>query len=154
MLSKMLRPSRYLSRTDPMAFIYLDSVSSKSKDIDFSQHNFDSRLDPRFKWIFLLSRIGGRKLNALTDKIQTEIIEGSKIGSVFNKVWGVAEEGNYYRAQLAIPATLTETEDFFTRAIIIWQASIKKETRDEQAAWNGMDKFIAYENNYIFFVPN
>ena len=30
----------YINKTDPTAFVYLDSALSKSKDIDFSQYNF------------------------------------------------------------------------------------------------------------------
>ena len=146
----------YMSKTDPTAFIYLDSVFSKSKDIDFSQFNFGSRraIDTRYNWILLMSRIGGRQLNALSDDLLSDIIEGNKFDGIFSRVYGVAEEGNFYRAQTAIPSTLTETEELFSRSLIVWQACRKKETAEEQKRWNSLDQFITYDFNYIFYLPN
>lgn len=144
----------FMSQSDPLAFVFLDSVFSKSKDIDFSQLNFDTRLDHRFKWIFLMSRIGGKELNKLSDNILAEIIQGTKFNGVINRIYGISEEGNFYRARMAIPSTLTETDDLYARAIIVWQASQKKETTVQQIGWSAMDKFITYDNDYIFYMPN
>ena len=57
----------YKKQNDPGAFVYLDSVFSKSKNIDFSQFNFDRPRDFRYNLILLMSRIGGRKLNDLSN---------------------------------------------------------------------------------------
>ena len=67
----------YLKQTDPLAFVYLDSVFSKSKDIDFSQFNFGANqaIDYRFNLILLMSRIGGKQLNSLSNDFLAEIIE-------------------------------------------------------------------------------
>jgi len=144
----------FKKQTDPHTFVYLDSVFSKSRSIDFSQFNFDQRLDYRPKWIYLLSRIGGKRLNLLSDKIFAEIYQGNKMNAVFNSVFGVAEEGNFYRAKSAIPSTLTETDDLMSRELIVWQSCIKKETPYGQLRWVPMDKFISDDNYYIFYVSN
>ena len=145
----------YLNKTDPTAFVYIDSVFSKSKDIDFSQFNFGASqaIDYRFNWILLMSRIGGRQLNALSDKLLGDIIEQNKFNAVISRVYGVAEEGNFYRAQKAIPATLTETEEFIARAFIEWQACRKKEKDEGKQGWTAMDEWITHDFNYIYFIP-
>ena len=71
-----------------------------------------------------------------------------------NSLWGLAEEGNFYRAKSAIPPTLTETEDLFARAIIEWQAIRKKESLVDSTRWSAMDNFIARDNDYIFYMPS
>lgn len=146
----------YLNNSDPMAFVYLDSVFAKSADIDFSLFSFGNRraIDIRNNWILLMSRIGGRQLNALSDNLLAEVLEGNKFGAIISRVYGVAEEGNLYRAKMAIPATLTETEDLIANSFILWQACRKKETPEEQERWKPMDRFMAGDFNYIFFIPN
>ena len=146
----------YLKQTDPTAFVYLDSVFSKSKEIDFSQYNFGANqaIDFRFNLILLLSRIGGKELNSLSADFLAEIIEGNKFGGVISRVYGIAEEGNFYRALTAIPATLTESQDLIARAFIIWQACRKKEAAEGVQKWKAMDKFLTHDLNYKYFVPN
>jgi len=146
----------YLNKTDPSAFVYLDSVFSKSKEIDFSQFNFGAlrAIDSRFNWILMMSRIGGRQLNAFSDKLLADIIEQNKSYAVISRVYGVAEEGNFYRAQKAIPSTLTETEELVARSFIIWQACRKKELETGEQKWKAMDEFISHDFNYIFYLPN
>jgi energy-coupling factor transporter ATP-binding protein EcfA2 len=145
----------YISKNDPSAFDYLDSVYSKSKDINYSQFNFGANreLDFRYNLILLMSRIGGRQLNALSDEVLSEIIEENKFRGILSRVYGVAEEGNFYRARTAIPSTLTESDELDTRAFILWQACRKKETAEEQLRWRAMDKFLTHDLNYIFFIP-
>ncbi len=146
----------YMNKTDPSAFVYLDSVFSKSRDIDFSQFSFGANqaLDYRFNWILLMSRIGGRDLNTYSDNILAEILEQNKFGAVIDRVYGVAEEGNFYRAKMAIPGTLTETEDLIVRSFILWQACRKKELKDGKQKWTAMDEKITHDINYIFYLPN
>ena len=146
----------YLDRTDPTAFVYLDSVLSKSKDIDFSQFNFgnDNRTkDFRNNLIQLLSRIGGRQLNSLSDKFLAEIIELNKLGAVSSRVRGLAEDGNFFLAKTSIPYTLTEFEDLVARVNIIWSASRKKELEAGNHKWTAMDEFVSHDRNYIFYRP-
>ncbi|MBA2746635.1 MAG: hypothetical protein H0U44_10450, partial [Flavisolibacter sp.] len=145
----------YLKNTDPWAFEYLDSVFSKSKDIDFSQFNFGAQqaIDSRFNWVLLMSRIGGRQLNSLSDNLLAEIIEQNKFKGVVSRVYGVAEEGNFYRAKMAIPNTLTETEELIARAFIVWQACRKKELEGGEQKWKAMDELLTHDFNYIFYLP-
>lgn len=145
----------YLNRTDPVAFEYLDSVFSKSRDVDFSQFNFGSSqaIDFRFNWILLMSRIGGRQLNVLSDRLLVDIIEENKPKAIMSRVYGVAEEGNFYRAQQAISSTLTEFQELTARSFIIWQACRKKETPEEKRRWESMDRFLLQEFNYVFYLP-
>ena len=101
-----------------------------------------------------MSRMGGRQLGALSDKILAEIIQGSKFDGVLNRLRGVAEEGNFYRAKSAIPPTLTETEDLYARVIIVWQAIRKKESLVDKTRWSAMDNFITRDSDYIFYRAN
>ena len=142
----------YMQQTDPSTFVYLDSVFSKSKNINFSQFNFRQPVDIRYNFILLLSRIGGKELNSLSNDFLAEIIENNKFNGVLNKVYGVAEEGNFYRAKTSLPSTLTETEDLFARTYILWQACVKKETEEERKNWVAMDKFVTHNNNYIYYM--
>ncbi len=146
----------YMNNVSPQAFIFLDSALSKARDIDYSQFNFGATqaIDFRFNLILLMSRIGGRDLNLLSDQFLKDIIEENKFDGVFAKVYGVAEEGNFYRAFISIPATLTETEDLISRSLILWQACIKKETEEERKKWSSMDKFLITDFNYIFYLPS
>jgi energy-coupling factor transporter ATP-binding protein EcfA2 len=146
----------YRNNVSPQAFVFLDSALAKVRDIDYSQFNFGASqaIDFRFNLILLLSRIGGRELNQLSDQFLKEIIEQNKLNGVFAKVYGVAEEGNFYRAFISIPTTLTETEDLISRSLILWQACIKKETEEERAKWSSMDTFITTDFNYIFYLPS
>jgi len=144
----------YMKQTDPTAFVYLDSVFSKTKNINFSLFNFGNQqaIDIRFNLILLLSRIGGRELNTLSNNFLAEIIEGNKFTGVINKAYGVAEEGNFYRAKTSLPSTLTETQDLIARGFILWQACRKKETAEESKNWAAMDEFITHDINYIYYL--
>ncbi len=146
----------YLEQASPRSFVFLDSAFSKARDIDYSQFNFGAAqfIDFRFNLILLLSRIGGRELNSISDEFLKEIIEQNKFNGVFSKVYGVAEEGNFYRALISIPPTLTETEDLICRAIILWQASLKGESPEERRRWKPMDDYLAFNLNYIFYLPS
>lgn len=146
----------YLKQTEPTAFVYLDSVFSKSRDIDFSQFNFGANraIDYRFNLILLLSRIGGKHLNSLSSGFLADIIDENKFDGVISRVYGIAEEGNFYRAKTAIPSTLTESQDLIARAFIVWQACHKREAEKGVQKWKAMDEFIIHDFNYIFYLPN
>lgn len=146
----------YMNDVSSKAFVFLDSALSKTRNIDYSQFNFGASqaIDFRFNLILLMSRIGGRELNLLSDQFLKDIIEQNKFNGVFSKVYGVAEEGNFYRANVSIPATLTETEDLISRTLILWQACIKKETEEEHRSWASMDTFLITDFNYIFYLPS
>ena len=144
----------YTRNSDPLSFVYLDSVFSKSKDIDFSQLSFDNRLDHRDKWILLMSRIGGRKLNVISGEILAEILQGNRTRPINLRAFGMAEEGNFYRAKMSIPTTLTETQDLYARTWLLEAACHKKETPEEKARWSSMEKFRSYPESYIFYAAN
>ena len=135
----------FIKKTDPTAFEYLDSVFSKLKRVDISQLLYGQGLDFRYSLIRLLSRIGGRHLNDLSADILSEIIENSKLDAIFNRVQGIAEEGNYYRARSTLPSTLTEFADLVARVYIIWNDCLKKESLKEREIWAGFDKLIGYD---------
>ncbi|MFZ9387279.1 MAG: ATP-binding protein [Chitinophagaceae bacterium] len=146
----------YLKQANPRAFVYLDSVFSISRNVDFSEFSFGSArsADYRFNLILLLSRIGGKHLNTVSNQILAEILEGRKILGVTCRVYGVAEEGNFHRARMAIPSTLTESQDLFTRAVILWQACRKNEAEEGRPYWTAMDDYFTHDVNYIFYTPN
>ncbi len=144
----------YVQHGDPIAFDYLDSVFSKSRDVDFSQLNYNYSKDYRYNWILLLSRIGSRPLNSLSDGIQADILEGNKTNVMVYKETGLAEEGNFYNAWTAIPSTLTETEDLLARTFILWQACIKKETTVDREKWAAMDEVFQFNFYYVNYLVN
>ena len=145
-----------MKQTHPAAFVYLDSVFSKSKEIDFSQFNFgfNQAIDFRYNLILLLSRMGGRPLNFHSNNFLAEIVEQNKFFGVLSRVYGIAEEGNFYRAKTALPSTLTESEELTARSFITWQACRKKESEKGEQKWTAMDEYITHDFNYIFFLPN
>jgi hypothetical protein len=144
----------YTRNADPLAFVYLDSVFSKSKDIDFSQLSFDNRLDHRNKWILLMSRIGGRKLNEISGGILAEILQGQRFRPIALRAFGMAEEGNFYRAKKSLPGTLTESQELSARTWLLDAACARKETPEEKSRWSGMEKFNLFPENYIFYAAN
>ena len=145
----------YMKQKSPDAFVYLDSVLAKSADTDFSQFNFgiNQAIDFRFNLILLMSRIGGKKLNALSDNYLSDIIEQNKFFGVMSRVYGISEEGNFYRARTAMPSTLTETQELMGRAFIVWQAAKKREMETGEKQWTAMDEYITNDFNYIFYLP-
>jgi hypothetical protein len=143
----------YNDKTDPTAFVYLDSAFSKSAKVDFSQLLFGGGVDFRFALIRLLSRIGGRQLDARSADLLSEMIDNYKLNVTIERVNGIAAEGNFYRATTAIPSTLTELGDLITRVYILFNASIKKESAKEREIWAGLDKWLI-NDNYIGYQPN
>ncbi len=146
----------YMQQASPEAFVFLDSALAKAKNIDYSIFNFGATqaIDFRFNLILLMSRIGGSPLNRLSDGFLKEIIEQNKFQGILSKVYGVAEEGNFYRALVSIPSMLTEEEDLYCRSFILWQACIKKETVAGRKRWASMDNFLTYNFSYIFYLPS
>jgi energy-coupling factor transporter ATP-binding protein EcfA2 len=146
----------YLESQSPESFVYLDSALTKASRVDFSQFDFgiNRQIDIRQNLILLLSRIGGRELNDISNDLLREMVEGAKFSGIISRVYGVAEEGNFYRALTALPSTLTEGQDLILQSFILWQAAIEKQTEEEAARWKPMDDFFTFNNNYIFYLPN
>ena len=142
----------YRQGADPFTFVCLDSVFSKSRTVDFTKFNYGlNQLDYRFDLILTLSRIGGKALNAYSQTLLSEILQGSKFRGLISRVFGVSEEGNYYRAWSSIPAIVTEQEELFMKSIILWQASRKTESQEQKQQWGSMDDFFYSNFDYIFF---
>lgn len=146
----------YLESQSPESFVFLDSALTKASRVDFSEFDFgvNRQVDIRQNLILLLSRIGGRELNDMSNDLLREMVEGAKFSGIISRVYGVAEEGNFYRALTALPPTLTEGQDLILQSFILWQAAIEKQTEEEAARWKPMDDFFTYNNNYIFYLPN
>ncbi len=143
------------SQINPGAFEYLDSALSKAEHINFSIYNegLNTNLDIRFKLILVLSRIGGRHLNALAEDYASEFIEPAIYDGTISRMMGVAGEGNFFRAYKAMPTTLTETQELIGRTILLWQACLKEELKNNRPHDQAMDNFFNHEFNYIFYVP-
>ena len=146
----------YLETQSPVAFAYLDSALTKASHVDFSQFDFgvNRQIDIRQNLILLLSRIGGRELNDISNDVLREMVQDVKFSGIISRVFGVAEEGNFYRAMTAMPPTLTENQELFLQSLILWQASIEQQTDEEAARWKPMDTFFTHDFNYVFYLPN
>jgi energy-coupling factor transporter ATP-binding protein EcfA2 len=145
----------YNQKADPVSFVYLDSALSKNREVDSSRVDLTTLQgrDYREHLVLLLSRIGGRPLNAIAAKMVAGFEEGFKFNVIVSRVEGVAAEGNFYRARQAIPSMLTEQEDLISRVIILWQACVKRESIAEKNKWKKIDQFLEYSRNYINFQP-
>jgi len=146
----------YLDTQSPESFTYLDSAITKASRVDFSQFDFgvNRQIDIRQNLILLLSRIGGRELNEISNDVLREIVQDVKFSGIISRVYGVAEEGNFYRALTAMPPTLTEGQELFLQSFILWQASIEQQTQEEAERWKPMDTFFTHDFNYVFYLPN
>jgi len=146
----------YGRQADPVTFVYLDSALSKHRQVDSSQIDLATLegRDYREQLVMLLSRIGGRPLNAIADNLVGVYQEGFKFNVITSRVEGVAAEGNFYRAKQAIPSTLTEQEDLICRVLILWQSCINRESAEEKKKWKKIDEYKNNNLNYINFQPN
>jgi energy-coupling factor transporter ATP-binding protein EcfA2 len=142
----------YQQNADPNAFIYLDSAMSYTNRVDFTA--IDGALDSRFNMILLLSRIGGDQINEKAVAILREISGGAKFGAILSRVVGVAYEGNFHRARMSIPNTLTESEDLDCRTQILLEACKKKEALADDKHWAAWDRFEAWGWYYVNYLPN
>jgi hypothetical protein len=143
----------YIKKADPTAFVYLDSAFSKSKRVDYSQLLFGQGVGYRFSLIRVLSLIGGKRLNELSAEILAGVMNDDKPIAIYNRVDGIAEEGNFYRAKESIPSTLTEFDDLMARTIIMWNACKKKESAEEKKKWVAFDRILEFDN-YIPYLNN
>lgn len=78
----------YQANSDPQAFVYLDSVSSKTSNLDFSV--LPRTLDSRPSFINVLSTIGSQRINSLAREILKDIPEQRKFDAVYELVSGLA----------------------------------------------------------------
>ncbi|MBY0434365.1 MAG: hypothetical protein K2U26_09665, partial [Cyclobacteriaceae bacterium] len=142
----------YQQNANPNAFVYLDSALSYANRVDFTA--LPQELNSQYNLILLLSRIGSDPINTKALEILREIPEGAKFGAIFARVVGVADEGNFYRARMAIPNTLTEDQDLTSRTQILLEACKKKEALTNNQQWAAFDRLTTWDWYYIFFIPN
>lgn len=142
----------YKQQADPNAFIYLDSAFSYAGRVNFTA--IDGALDSRYNMILLLSRIGSDPINDQAVEILREIPEGDKFDALLARVVGVAYEGNFYRARMSIPNTLTESQDLDCRTQILLEACKKNEARVDDKQWAAWDRFTAWGWYYVNYLPN
>jgi hypothetical protein len=140
----------YRNKLDPQSFVYLDSVLSISKRINFNTAQLDSRIDI----LLLLTRLGGERLNNLALQILKDMPQNQKTNAIEDMVMGISEEGNYYRALTSIPPTLTEDADLFSRTLILMSDCRQKDALTGDDSWRAMDEFIDWLYYYTFFLPN
>jgi energy-coupling factor transporter ATP-binding protein EcfA2 len=148
----MMAKRVYQTHSDPQAFVYLDSVSSKMALLDFNA--LPPSLDSRPNFINVLSTIGSQRVNNISFEILRDIPENRKFNAVFDLVSGLAREGNYYRALMAIPNNLTESQDLQSRGLILLEASKRMEIQLEDRRWENLDKWLEWTENYFDFLPN
>ncbi|MBX2945503.1 MAG: hypothetical protein KF725_06695 [Cyclobacteriaceae bacterium] len=137
----------FKQNADPETFVYLDSAFTYANRIDFTP--LANGLDSRVNLILVLSRIGSNTINNEAIEILREIPEGAKFDAIFARVTGVAYEGNFFRARMSIPNTLTEFEDLICRTQILYEACKKRDALAGDTRWAAMDRFIEWETYYI-----
>jgi len=142
----------YTANTDPRTFVFLDSCFAKTENLDFQ--TLPPALNSTFEQIMVLSEIGSSRLNAKADELLRDIPEGPKIQGIKARVNGIASEGNYFRARMAIPNTLTETQDLICRTMILLEAAREKEAKTGNTSWKPMDEFINRPYTYVYYFPN
>ncbi|MBX2954616.1 MAG: ATP-binding protein [Cyclobacteriaceae bacterium] len=134
----------------PETFIYLDSAFSNASRVDFTTISF--AMDSRYNLILLLSRIGSSAIDNKAIEILREIPENRKFDAIFTRVIGVAYEGNFYRARMSIPNTLTENQDLECRTQILFEACKKQDALSNNQQWAAMDRFLDWGWYYIDFL--
>lgn len=140
----------YQQTGTPETFVYLDSAFSNASRVDFT--TITLAMDSRFNLILLLSRIGGNAIDSKAVEILREIPENRKFDAIFARVIGVAYEGNFYRARMSIPNTLTENQDLECRTQILFEACKKQDALANNQQWAAMDRFIDWRWYYIDFL--
>ena len=140
----------YRMDTSAKSFVYLDSALSISRKIDFNM----SPLDSRFNLVHVLASIGGQEINSKALEIVRDFTQNARTFGMFSMIWGVAREGNYYRAMTSIPSTFTESNEVGCRNLILWEACKKREDMNSAKEWKSMDKNYTFDFEYIFYQPN
>lgn len=152
-LAYMFMSERLFQASNPQSFVFLDSVFSKMKDIDFSLFN-GPVVDVRYRLVRLLGRIGSDRINQKAREIMRQLPEGPKTLALNHMILGVSREGNFYRALTSIPDRLTEAEELGCRTLILKEAATKTESPEQTKVWTSLDKWFDYFSYYVFYIPN
>jgi energy-coupling factor transporter ATP-binding protein EcfA2 len=120
---------------DPSTFVVLDSAMAMMKKINF----VSSFTDPRYNLVELLSRIGGEEVNQNAMDVIRDMPANEKPAAIESMIYGVAWEGNYYRALTAIRPTFTESSDLNCCTAILWEACWKRDALTSNHEWETFD---------------
>jgi hypothetical protein len=104
--------------------------------------------------IIVLSEVGSKSVNDKVDELLSDVPGDFKFVGIYARVYGIAQEGNYYRALTSIPKTLTESQDLKCRTEILMQACVAKERMEGNTQWKYFDEFRNWPLNYVNYVPN
>ena len=139
----------YRSRTDPAAFQYLDSGFKTINGIPYVDINAD--MEPRLVPIRVLSEIGGADIDHEAAERLRQLPEPFKYFGVASRVIGIAFEGNYHQARMAISSTLTESQALDCHTYILMEASKARERVAGDTEWAEFDSNLywpIFYNNY------
>jgi hypothetical protein len=142
----------FRKNSNPEVFVYLDSIYSTARKIDFTNLTLSS--DCRSGQIKILSEIGSQTFNEQADEILRDIPQQSKFDGIISRVDGISGEGNYYRALTSIPNTLTESQDLICRSVILLEDCRSREKMNQALEWKAFDHYLDWTINYVNFIPN
>ncbi len=132
----------------PSAFAFLDSAFSTINQVDYNQYNglfYDEQDAKRFT-IYVMGKVGGDRVNKLSNNYIKELIERSRVRGIRGMILGTATDGNYYTALTTMPPTLTEQEDLQCYIAILGQVA---RSQNKASGWAGMDESLLWEFNYF-----
>jgi len=133
---------------EPAAFAFLDSTFSTINQVDYNQYNglaYDE-LDAKRFTIYVMGKVGGDRMNKLSNNYIKELIERSRVRGIRGMILGTATDGNYYTALTTMPPTLTEGEELQCYFSILGQIA---RSQNKTAGWVGMDESLLWEFNYF-----
>lgn len=145
----MMAEQLYRTKMDPAAFRYLDSGFRTMNGIPYVDISLD--VEPRLVPIRVLSGIGGLDVDrAAADQLR-QLPEVFKYFGVASRVIGLALEGNYHQARMAISPTLTQSQDLDCHTYILLEDSKVKEKTTGDKEWAEFDSNLywpIFYNNY------
>jgi energy-coupling factor transporter ATP-binding protein EcfA2 len=135
----------------PNAFVFLDSAFKTMERVDYNLYNGGAydELDARRYTIYVLGKVGGDRVNKLSNDYIKELVEQSRVRGIRGMILGTATDGNYYTALTTMPPTLTEDQEMQCYFSILSQIA---RSQNRTAGWAGMDESLLWPFNY-FLAP-
>jgi hypothetical protein len=132
----------------PAAFAFLDSAFSTINQVDYNLYNglLYDELDAKRFTIYVLGKVGGDRVNKLSNNYIKELNEGSRVRGIRGMILGTATDGNYYTALTTMPPTLTEQQELQCYFSILGQIA---RSQNKTSVWAGMDESLLWEFNYF-----
>lgn len=132
----------------PAAFAFLDSAFNTINQVDYNQLNglLYDELDGKRFTIYVLGKVGGDRVNKLSNSYIKELIERSRVRGIRGMILGTATDGNYYTALTTMPPTLTEDEELQCYFSILSQIA---RSQNKTSGWAGMDESLLWPFNYF-----